>query len=157
MALGIMFFLALKKHNTAIAGIKHIPEILLTTIDGDVFNLSELQSKRKTAILFFSTDCEYCRKEIEGIIAAKDSFSGTEWVFVTISSHDDLKSFLLEYPLDSIPGAKVCIEDFPELYIALDVTAPPSIFIYDVNGDIEYYKRGAVSIQTILEWLNKDG
>ena len=153
VALGIMFYFALERHNTAMAEIKHIPEILLTTIDGEDFYLAEVKPERKTVILFFSPDCEYCRKEIEGIISEKGVFDGIDWVFVTISPLDDLKSFLLEYPLDSLPGAKVCIEDFPELYIALDVTAPPSIFIYDANGDIEYYKRGAVSIKTILEWL----
>lgn len=153
VALGVLLAIGFRKHNEKQASIRHIPDITINTIEGDTFSLSETRPGRKTAILFFSTDCEFCRKEIEGIIAAKEMHDGIEWVFVTISPLDDLESFLIDYPLESIPGAKVCREDYPELHITMNVTAPPSLFIYDADGDIEHYKRGAVSIKTILEWL----
>lgn len=153
MALGGLFAVALRKHNAERTKIERIPEIILTTIDGEEFSLAEMNPGRKVAILFFSPDCEFCRKEVEGIIASKDSFVGVEWVFVTIAPHEELDIFLQEYPLNAIEDTKICIEEFPELFLALDVTAPPSIFIYNSDGHIEHYKRGAVSIRTILEWL----
>lgn len=152
-ALAIMFSLALKKHNADVAKIQYIPDTTLTTYEGETFSLAEIKPEHKVSIMFFSTDCEFCRKEIEGIIALKDLFSDIEWVFVTISSIENLEPFLNEYPLHSIPGAKVCVEDFPELFISMNVTAPPALFIYDDLGNLEHYNYGAVSIKTILEWL----
>ena len=103
--------------------------------------------------MFFSPDCEFCRQELKGIIDNRKSFRNVDWVFVTLSPQEELEEFLLEYPLQSVPEARICIEEWPELFGALDVTAPPSIFIYDAEGLLEHYKRGAVSIKTILEWL----
>lgn len=153
MALVVMFLLALKKHNAEMAKIERIPNTTLFTIEGETFFLAETQPEHKKAIMFFSTDCEFCRKEIEGIIALKDLFSDIEWVFVTISSIENLEPFLNEYPLHSIPGAKVCVEDFPDLFISMNVTAPPVLFIYDALGNLEHYNYGSVSIKTIQEWL----
>jgi len=153
VALGTLFTVALVKHNAELDKIESIPNINLTTIDGEGFCLSENTQCRHTAILFFSTDCEFCRKEIEGIINARETLSGVNWIFVTISVFEELDSFMHEYPLFKIENAKICIEEYPELHMALDVSSPPSLFIYDSNGHIEYYKRGAVSINTILEWL----
>lgn len=153
MALGIMFFLTLEKHNTLIAGIKHIPNILLSTIDGKDFYLAELQSKRKTAILFFSPECEFCKKEIEGIIERNGECQNVQWVFITIAQPEELEPFLKEYPIESIPNAFLLREVFPEMHIKFDVTAPPSLFIYDEHGKLIKEHRGATSIKTIVEEL----
>lgn len=63
MALGALFFFALKKHNAEMGNIRNLPEMTLVTIDGHEFQLSETRSGRKTAIMFFSPDCEFCRQE----------------------------------------------------------------------------------------------
>lgn len=153
VAMGILFFCALEKHNGQLAKIARLPDVALITVDGNEFNLSELRPERKVVLLFFSPDCEFCRKELKGILSHRGKFDGVDWIFVTISPIEELMNFLSEYPLDSILGAKVCIEDSPELFMAFDVTSPPSIFIYDADGTLENYKRGAVSIKTILEWI----
>lgn len=153
VAMGILFLCALKKHNGQLAKIAHVPDVALITVDEHEFNLSELRSGRKMALLFFSPDCEFCKKELKGILSQKGKFDGVDWVFVTIAPIEELMSFLSEYPLGSILGAKVCLEDSPELFMIFDVTSPPSIFIYDADGNLENYKRGAVSIKTILGWL----
>ena len=153
VALGVLFFFTLKKHNAQMEKIRQIPEMSLVTIDGDEFRLSETRAGRKTAIMFFSPDCEFCRQELKGVIDNRTSFRNVDWVFVTLSAQEDIEGFLLEYPLLAIPNARICIEEWPDLFLVLDVTAPPSIFIYNEKGRLEHYKRGAVSIKTILEWL----
>ena len=154
VALVILFISALHKHNEKAEKIEHIPDASLITIDGEEFSLTEMRRGQKTALLFFSPDCEFCQKEIEGIIENKDTFPNVKWVFVTLPAREELDDFLSEYPLGSIPDAKVCIADEPQLYIALNVTAPPTLFIYGSDEHLEHYSRGAVSIKTILEWLN---
>ena len=153
MALGALFFFALKKHNAEMGNIRNLPEMTLVTIDGHEFQLSETGSGRKTAIMFFSPDCEFCRQELKGIIDNRISFQSIDWVFVTLSSQEEFEEFLHEYPLQTVPDARICVEKRPDLFLALDITAPPAIFIYDAEGLLEHYKRGAVSIKTILEWL----
>lgn len=153
MALGFMFFLALKKHNAQAARITHIPSLELVSINGERLLLNEISSGRRTAILFFSPDCEFCLKEIEGIIENRTSLEGADWVFVTLSPLEEVEAFLMEYPIGVIQNADVCIDTDLKLFDALDIKAPPSLFIYDADGELEHYNRGAVSIKTILEWM----
>lgn len=130
-----------------------IPSAELVTVAGDRFILDELGAVRKTALLFFSPECEYCRKEIEGIIENRSLFDGSVWVFVTMPPVEELWAFMAEYPLDAVSGSKICVDESFELYETFDITAPPSIFIYDADGRLEHYNRGAVSIKTIIEWM----
>jgi len=153
MALVVALCIALKKHYSAMEKINRMPSSELVTLTGERFSLNDLRPERKTAFLFFSPDCEFCRKEIEGITANSESFQGIVWVFVTLPPIEDLESFLSDYPLESIPESKVCIDETLELFDSLDVTAPPSLFVYDAQGNLEHYNRGAVSIKTILEWM----
>ena len=153
MTLGVMFFLALRKHHAEVAKIEKIPNITLTTIEGTEIAIAEPTNTRKKAILFFSPDCEFCRKEIEGIISSRDSFQGISWLFITLSSCEELDLFLTQYSLSEMNNANICILKSPEILLALDITSPPSLFIYGLTGELEHYKRGAVSIKTILEWL----
>lgn len=153
MTLGFMFIFALRKHNLESAKIERIPNMRFTSIEGNKISLAEQKNWRKKAILFFSPDCEFCRKEIEEIIASQDSFSGIRWLFMTISSREELDFFLEEYPLSEMNGSEICIVESPEILLALDVKSPPSLFIYNSDGHLEHSKHGAVSIKTILEWL----
>lgn len=153
MVLGWLFFSELSKHRIKAENIRFIPEIELTAIDGSVVSLSKLDGVSKTAILFFSPGCEYCRKEIEGILANKDSFSLTNWVFITLAPREDVDEFMVQYPLGSIPRANVCIAEGPDLYLAMDISSPPTLFIYGADGEILHYQRGAISINVLLDWL----
>lgn len=153
LVMGVLFFVALQKHNAKTTKIEKLPACSLVTIEAEEFSLATLKPERKTAIMFFSTDCEFCRKEIEGVIANRDLFNGIVWVFVTLSPREELDLFLSKYPLYLIPDAKVCVEEWPEVFLTFDVVAPPSIFIYDRDGNLEHYKHGAVSINTIMEWF----
>ena len=154
VALAIMLSTALRKHTAQMACITQLPDTVLVTISGETLFLTNHNSDQRTVLMFFSPDCEYCRKEIMGIISNAADIKMVDWIFLTISSQDDMDAFLKEYPLLTIPKATIVIDELAEFHRALGVTAPPSIFIYDGNGILEHYKRGAVSIKTILEWLN---
>jgi len=148
-----LFFFALNKHNQSKEKISRIPSVELVDIDGETFRLPELLPERKTALLFFSHDCEFCQKEIQGILEEAAFVEGVIWVFVTPSQRDALEVFFSEFPINMIPDAKVCITESADLYASLDVSAPPAIFIYNKKGDLEFYHRGALSIKTIIEKL----
>lgn len=153
MVLVSLFLYALQKHNVESKKIQIMPQIDLYAIDGEKFSLRNLKPLKNTAILFFSPDCEFCQKEINDILANASSLTGIIWIFVTLSSREDLEEFLRVCPIGSIPNARICIEECPQLFTELDVTAPPSLFIYNTDGKLEHHKYGAVSIKTILEWL----
>lgn len=154
MALGTLLFIEIQKRTEEKVRILQIPHINLITINDEEFSLNRIEPEGKTAILFFSVECEFCRKEIEDILLCSLSLTGVNWVFISISPQEELDIFMLDYPIGTIPNSRICIGNNQELFSLFDVTAPPSLFIYSAAGVLEHYKRGAVPIKTILEWLS---
>lgn len=153
VALFVMFLFALYRHSARMARIKYLPQDTLVSIYGEEFRLDEVQCGSKTALMFFSHDCEFCRKEIEGIVDNAYKMLNVSWVFVTPSPVEDVNVFLGEYYLDKLPYVKICCLNTPDLFVKFDVSAPPALFIYDENGELMKYQKGAVSISEILKWL----
>lgn len=157
VAAGVILCLILwaaKRAEHKIAFFRAMPEIKALTISGDSLKTNDvLDTTKRTAILFYSPDCEFCQKEIEGIIDRKEELNNIQWIFITIAQPEELNTFLKEYPIESIQDAILLREDFPEMHIRFDVSSPPALFIYDEYGNLMKMHRGATSIKTIVAEL----
>ena len=154
VGMGGLLFWAASRHGSKVEVIKQLPEINAFTIYGESFDSAEyLDPSKRTALLFFHPECEYCRKEVEGIIARQREFRNVQWLFITLAPTEVVEEFLTEYPLESIPDAYVLRENWPDTYEQFGVKGPPALFIYDENGNLMKRYMGATSIKTILQDL----
>lgn len=156
LAAGIsgLLFWAIKEHNCKIDGIRQLPEINVLTIYREEFASKELlDSTKRTALLFFHPECEFCQKELEGILANHSECRNVQWLFITLAPVDIVEDFLVEYPLESIPDSYVLCEDWPDTYKLFGVKGPPALFVYDENGKLMKRHMGATSIKTIIQEL----
>ena len=156
MAIGMvgLLFWAFSKHNSKIDGIKQLPEINALTNNGDRFlSIGSIDSTKRTALLFFHPECEFCQKELDGILANHSECRNVQWLFITLAPADIVEEFLIEYPLESIPDSYVLREDWPDTYKLFGVKGPPALFIYDEKGKLMKRHMGATSIKTIVQEL----
>lgn len=154
VAVGSVLYWAISKHKSKYARIQQLPQIQAFTICGDNFDVAEpLSPSKRTALLFFHPECEYCKKELEGILARHSECRDVQWLFLTLAPAEEVESFLIEYPLESIPDAYVLREDWPDNHKLFGVKAPPALFIYDENGKLMARHMGAISIKTIVQEL----
>lgn len=131
--------------------IEQMPEITAVTLSGEGFSSSkELDVSMRTAIFFFHPECEYCRKELDGILDHHGEMRNMQWLFLTLAPEEVVQEFFMEYPLETIPNAWVLREDWPEMHQKYKVKGPPALFVYNENGQLFYEHRGAVSIKTIV-------
>lgn len=152
--MGILLFWAAIRHNTKVSKIRQLPEIHAFTIYGESFDASAYRdSTKRTAVLFFHPECEYCRKEVEGIIAWQKEFRNIQWLFITLAPAEIVEEFLTEYPLESLPDAYVLRENWPNTYEQFGVKGPPALFFYDEDGSLMKRHMGATSIKTIVQEL----
>ena len=133
---GLLFWAA-SKHGSKVEGIRQLPEIRALTIYGDSFDVSEfLDSSKRTALMFFHPECEYCQIELGGIMEHWQECRNVQWLFLTLAPEDEAQAFLQIFPLDSIPYAYVLRENWPDTYRLYQVKGPPALFIYDENGKL---------------------
>lgn len=143
-----------KLERVALSGIENIPEMKALMSDGTSVNLNDkLNHQKRTAILFFSPDCEYCKQEIRGIISRYSECRNVQWVFFTLAQPEEIAAFLNEYHILNIPYSYIIREDWPSLYKKLNIKVPPELFIYDEKGKLIFHHKGATSINTIVEEL----
>lgn len=76
-----------------------------------------------------------------------------QWLFITLAPAEEVETFLMEYPLESIPDAHVLREDWPATHKLYGINGPPALFIYDENGNLTTRHMGATSIKTIVREL----
>lgn len=157
VAAGVMVCLIIwagKRREQKMASLRIIPEINALTVPGDSLRVNDyLDPTKRTVVMFFHSDCEFCQKEIGGIIERNGECRDVQWIFITIAQPEELEPFLNEYPIESIPGAFLLREDFPDMHILFDVSAPPALFIYDEHGKLMKMHGGAIPIKTIVEEL----
>lgn len=153
-AVGVILWQMVSEQKKELLEIEQLAEIKALTIYGDLFSSKEvLQPEKRTALLFFHPECEYCRKELEDIIAHHKECRNVQWLFLTLASEERIQDFLLEYPLDSIADAYVLRENWPDTYVRYRVKGPPDLFIYDEHGKLMKHHKGATSIKTIVKEL----
>lgn len=161
IVLGGLFSCALIRHNRQItknaielSEIENMPELKALAINGSEINLNErLSPEKRTVILFFSPDCEFCQQEIKGIISRYSECRNVQWVFFTLAQPEDISAFSDEYHIHDIPDSYIIREEWPGLYNKLNIKAPPELFIYDEHGKLMVHHKGATSIKTIVEEL----
>lgn len=154
VGIGSLIVWAATRRDSKEEGITQMPGIKAFTIYGDNFEAAEyLDSTKRTALLFFHPECEFCRKELEGIIARHSEFRNVQWLFITLAPTEIVEEFLVDYPLESIPDSYVLREDWPDTYKQFGVKGPPALFIYDENRKLMKRHMGATSIKIIVQEL----
>ena len=149
-----LFLWALFKHCSETENISYMPEIIALTLEGEEININEqLDPRKKTAVVFFHPECEFCQEEINGIIKRYSECQNVQWVFLTLALPEEITSFLAEYPILTIPDAFLIRENWPNVSRRLNFTAPPEMLVYDKNGKLINKHKGATSIRTIVEEL----
>lgn len=149
-----LFLWALFKHCSETEKITYIPEIVALTLEGEEININEqLDSRKRTAIVFFHPECEFCQQEINGIINRYSECRNVQWVFLTLAFPEEITPFLVDYPILTIPDAYLIRENWPNVCKRLNFTAPPEMLIYDKNGKLIKNHKGATSIRTIVDEL----
>ena len=152
--MGVLLCFALSRHNAKYASIKQLPKLKALTLYGDTLDVYEcMDTTKRTALFFFHPECEYCRKELEGILARHSECRNVQWLFITLAPAEEVETFLMEYPLESIPDAYVLREDWPDNHKLFGVKGPPALFIYDENGKLMVRHMGPTSIKTIVQEL----
>ncbi len=110
-----------------------LPDIKLTSIDNREVSL--LKRGKPLVLHFWATWCPTCKLEASNIQSLKDS--GIRVVTVAVKSKS-IEKFLKERGYDYI-----VVNDYSgELAKRFNVTAFPTTFIYNSNGDLEFSEVG---------------
>ena len=148
-----LFLFALQRHGRQLAQIERLPAFETLALDGTAFSSTAPPASRRTAVLFFSPDCEFCRVELDHIVRRGNKWDDVRWLLVTIADRAAVLDFLMDCPADALPGAHILLDEQGSVFSLFGVTAPPVLHVYDENRRLLHSGKGATSISIINEWL----
>lgn len=105
--ISINSLLAADKHDSIPAHLQHmlLPDFKILLPDGKTsFYTENLSKKKKTIIINFSPECEYCQLQTEELIKHIDQFKGTQIVMATSLPFEKMKQFYNEFHIAKYPG-----------------------------------------------------
>jgi peroxiredoxin len=132
------------------------PIFNLTTIEGDVFNLSDNHGKI-ILVDFMFVNCPPCQLQMDELNKLYDNFN-EKIVMISISvlgagdTNTDLKNFKELYEAKWTFALDTYNEDATFKYNVLTV---PKIIIINKNGDIAYTHNGFIKSNILIEEINK--
>ena len=135
-----------------LARISSLPDFTIPTIDGSLYNSSEI-SEGPLLITYFHPECEHCQYEILSLTKSNIPESGIKILLVSYASSQQIRSFMGKFDVKNDSTFHILSDTafiFSELF-RTDVI--PSNFIY--NEDLRLVKvlKGETNIETITKYL----
>ena len=100
--IAVVFFLLIggiiskrQKASEQFARISALPDFTIPTIDGSLFNTSEI-SEGPLLITYFHPECEHCQYEISSLANSNIPDSGVKILLVSYAGSQQIRSFMGE-------------------------------------------------------------
>lgn len=128
-----------------------IPDLSVTTVDGETLTLSELLQQKKMVLLnFWFADCIWCIREFPVMEVAYQQYKADAEIIALnpFDQMDRISAFTQEHSL-SFPAAS-CSRD---LTLALGISGYPTSVVIDREGRICLIHSGAITEKAVFDKL----
>lgn len=132
-----------------------MPQFEFISITNNIYSHKDfLTRKRPVAIIYFNSDCDFCKHEINEIQTKIELFSDIDFVLVSSQTAYELNAFFQNTTFRNYQNVKICVCDGLKLYDWFGNLVAPTTMIYSKDGDLIRKFSGATAIEEILKVLN---
>ncbi|MCH2197052.1 redoxin domain-containing protein [Kordia sp.] len=156
--LGYLFFhisTKVEANTKANLHIESLPNFNLLRIDSSYFSNEQLSKESKTALLFFNSECDFCKNEAESILSTIEKFHNTQLLFVSDQSMNDIREFATIHKLNQQSNITF-LHDFNSLFSTqMGIQSIPTTLIYNKQQKLIKKHVGQITASGILKIINK--
>ena len=139
---------------------KTLPSKELTTLQGEKFNISELNNDGNPIVIsFWATWCKPCKKELNNIAEVYEEWQEETGVKLVAISIDDTRSVMRVGPYVNASewDYEVYLDTNSELKRAMGVSTVPHTFLLNGKNEIIWQHKGYVDgdEETLLEKIKQ--
>jgi len=138
------------KNITKKDNLNALPNFSFTTFSGNSFAFSDLNPNKKTVIIYFSTSCVYCEKQLENIFNNLNLFKNTQILVVTCNKKQDVENFINKFNKDE-KKLSILLSEYKYFYQVFGDWHTQSIFLYDTNRKLVFLSEGVLSAEDIIK------
>lgn len=128
-----------------------VPEFYLMRPDSTIVSKEDLKKHRPVLMMYFSPECDHCKRQTEFILANYEKFKNIEIVMATFQPFGQMKDFVTHYKLADYANFKVGRDDKFFFVPFYKLTSLPFLALYDKNGNLITTFEGTHPAETILK------
>jgi len=126
-----------------------LPKFKILTPDSTLYTCDGNTKSKKTIILVFSTDCHFCKQEIDSLTAHMDQLREVRIVMATFDPLEAVRNFSKTYNLDKYPNVIIGRDLYYFFIPFYGVTQVPFTALYSERGKLVKTFRSTASINTL--------
>ena len=126
---------------------RNLPNVKVKTLQGDAFNISELDNDGNPIVIsFWATWCKPCKKELNNIAEVYEDWQDETGVKLVAVSIDDSRSMAKVAPCVNSADweYEVWLDPNSDLKRAMGVSTVPHTFLLNEKKEIVWHHRGYV-------------
>ncbi|MBI2729745.1 MAG: redoxin domain-containing protein [Sphingobacteriales bacterium] len=132
---------------------KKIPFFKMMMTDSSLFYKSDLKKKTATVIVYFSPDCEHCKKFTETLTGQIGDFKKTQFIMISPLPMNKIKEFYEQYHIENYSSIKMGKDDLYFFGTYFQAHYIPFVAVYNKKGELVKGWDGGTTIKNLLEAL----
>jgi thiol-disulfide isomerase/thioredoxin len=144
-----------KGKQEAASRIENLPSFNLQTIDSTSFSNKDLMSDKATVVLFFNSECDFCKHEAQSIYDELKQFHNTQFLFISSEETKAIANFAATYQLNNQPNITFLYDHNNLFSTELDIQLIPTVLVYNAQHKLLKKHTGQLNANGILKIINK--
>ncbi len=129
-----------------------LPHFTFFNLDGNVFNADSIDADKKTILIYFKTDCEYCETEISSVLQKINSYKNVQVILLSREPLKDIKAFIAAHQIDQYPQVKMIHDKDLSYYLYYHTKFTPTTHIY-YQGKLLFFADGEADMDELEKFL----
>jgi len=127
-----------------------LPSFDLLLLDSSThLSLNKIADRKPIVLLYFSSDCPYCRAQINDIVEHIRSFKDINFYFLGANSLSRIKDYASRYYLNKLSNVTVGLDYTNKFKSYFNVKSIPYLAIYNGNKKLKQVLLGKSDIESL--------
>ena len=137
------------------AAVRTLPEFTFRSPEGSEVRKEDFATP--AVLVFFSSECRYCKYLIEQMLRFERGWAGAQLVFVTGEDAETARRFRDRFGLANRPDTHVLLDVQDTGRERFGVRTVPHTFVYAADGTLAGQFRGAAAVRDVHRSLTGSG
>lgn len=130
----------------------HIPPFHIALTDSSYFSSKQLKKNKPLLLVYFSPECDHCKKFTDSLVANINSFKNIQIVMMSYFSLNEIKKFERNYRLATFTNIKTGTEGYTFKVLKFyNISRFPFVAVFNSKGILQKTFVENVPIQSLIK------
>ena len=133
-----------------------IPPFSIRKIDGKIFNAWELPKNKPVILIYFSPDCDHCKRMMTDLVKRSNDFKNTSITMITYLPVSEVSKFVKDYNISKYPFIYIGTES--TTYFVRDyfnLVQMPFLALYNEKGEMVTHYEREIPFDEVVKQVKK--